>query len=267
MRGMGTVTMKGGAFLPALRHFKESEEAFTVERTNYAAKVILMSGRRFLFTDTPVRPSLFPLVKRMKDEVRKAGVPSVDPREVAYFSFVNVMRKERLPARAWSIDMSSAYAHALHRRGLVTDATFADILALKKDERLRVVGMLATVRSIMSYRRGRITSLRQEESDTRGAFFACCYDVGEVMKAVERFPGHLFFWVDGAFSDRPCERTVEYFRKHGYPCKVEEVTDLAWSESRRHLYFTKNGERKYLSPPGEKHPAAAWILRYLDGNQ
>lgn len=258
-----TVTFRGGAFLDALEYFRDTERAFTVERTGYTAKVTTDAGRKYLFTDSLVRPGLFPLVKRMKEEVEAAGVPVIDERQVEYFSFRNLFKRRDLPSTAWSIDLSSAYAYALHRRRLVTDATFGELIALPKEERLRAVGMLATTKAVIRYERGRVASLVTHRSATRGAFFACCEDVGEVMRDVEGAPGHLFFWVDGAFFDRPAPLVETYFSDMGFPCKTEVVTDLHWSPSRRFLFFTKDGKRKYLSLPRDKQPSAAWIADIL----
>ena len=258
-----TVTFRGSSFIDALEFFRDTERDFTVERTGYTAKLTTGDGRKYLFTDSPIRPSLFPLTRRMRDEVKAAGVPVIEEKQVEYFSFRNAMKRKDLPRVAWSIDLSSAYAYALHGRRLVTDATFTELLALPKDERLRVVGMLATTKAVIRYEGGKVAALDTFKSETRGAFFACCEDVGAIMKDVEGAPGHLFFWVDGAFFDRPAPEVVDYFEAQGFPAKTEKVTDLKWSDSRRFLFFTKDGKRKYLSVPREKQPSAAWIAELL----
>lgn len=260
-----TITFTGsGSFGDALALFKEMHPRFVVERTGYTAKFKLPDGQRYMFAEQPMRPSLFPIARKLKEEVVERGIPQVDESAVRYFGFARIRALPEPPARAWCVDLSSAYAYALKKRGLLSDELFDKINALPKLDRLRVIGMLATTKTVLDYANGEVLSVDTKASDTRPAFFAACETVGRLMQDVEGHPAHLFYWVDGAFFDRPVPEVKEYFEEQGFPCKVEEITDLRWSRKRGFLFYRKDGALKYLSLPSGKKPNPAWIAALLN---
>lgn len=259
-----TIQFRGASFADALELFKLQSDEFRIERTGYTAKVILPDGSRYLFADTAIRPHLFPIAKKLREEVSEKGVPEVKADAPRYYSFTEANKRRELPRTAYCVDLTSAYVYALKYLDLITPETFGRLCELKKPERLRVVGMLATTKTMIEYQRGTVSEIHQQHSPTRGAFFAACEVVGDLMEATRNAPGHLFYWVDGVFFDRPSPLVEEYFIAEGFPCKVEHVTDLHWSSSRRFMFYQKDGVKKYLSVPGERTPNPAWIAELLD---
>lgn len=260
------VTFHSNAFLDALGMFRDTCEAFTVTRTGYTA-MIEARGTKYLFADDPMKFHLFHLAARIKKDVRAKGLPTVDREGVKYYGFTRAKELDNLPGDAWSVDLTSAYAHALRNLDLITGETFDQLNSLKaKKDRLRVVGMLATAKTVIQYQGGKVASLEVKHSETRDAFFAACGIVGELMHETESHPGHLFFWVDGAFFDRPAQDVAEYFTGKGFPCKVEQIKNLHFSDSRRFLFYHKGEQLKYLSIPSGRRPSAEWIAQILNGN-
>lgn len=263
---MSTIQLQGTApFAEALEYFKEVEPRFTVERTGYTAAVKLPTGEKYLFAETPVKLSLFGIFSRLKAQVRRAGVPEVEEGSVNYFDLSRVKR-ETLPSQAVSVDLTSAYTYALKNLSLIDEKLFSDLCKLPKQDRLKVVGMLATTKTVLHYADGKVTSATTTKSETRGAFFATCKVVGELMQAVSAHPRYLMFWVDGAFFDGEPEGVKEYFEREGYPAKLERITDIRLSDSGKVLFYTKDGTRKYLCIP-KKTPSAKWIEDLLNKPQ
>jgi hypothetical protein len=261
---MKTLTFHGATFADALETFRDIYPRFTVTRTGYTAKVQIHNGGKFLFAEGRVNPTLFPLANKLKAEVLKRGVPTVDRSGIRYFSFNKAQAHQELPRSAYCVDLSSAYVHALRHRKLITGATFNRLLKLPKEERLRVVGMLATTKTRIEYHGGKVTEVKTEQSPTAGAFFAACETTGEIMSMIEEHPAFLFFWVDGAFFDRPVPEVSEFFTAQGFPCKVERIENLRWSKSRKFILYHKDGEQKYLTVPGPKTPSPEWIQKLLN---
>jgi hypothetical protein len=259
---MKTIQMRSSTAADALEFFRDTEASFEVIATGYTSKVILPDGRKFLFSDGGVRPHLFPVAKALKEEVLKSGVPEVNEKGIHYYSFGGL--KGTPPARAWCVDLSSAYTFALHLLGLISRETLDKLTELDKVERLRVVGMLATTKTRIKYEGGRTTEVEVELSETRGAFFAACMHVSEVMQQASKHPGFLFYWVDGIFFDRDVPEVTEYFTQCGYPSKVEHVEKLRLSPSRKHLFFEKDGVKKYLSIPRGRQPSPEWMQELLN---
>lgn len=255
------VNVRGHRFAEALEHFKGTGRPFTVERTGYSA-TIHTNTRRYHFNANPVRPYIFGIYNKLKAQVEAAGIPPEDPAPL-YFDFSGAHRTAALPYRAWSADLSNAYAQALFNLRIIDGPLFLELKKLPKADRLRVVGMLATTKSYVYYNGQDVVHMETVTSPTRGAFMAACRFVGEVMENVIPWPGYLLFWVDGAFFDHPSAEALDYFAAEGFPAKLEELEDLKWSRSRRYLFFTKDGRRKYLTVPQGKKPAAAWITDLL----
>ena len=260
-----TLTFSGsGTFEKALEYFKATLPAFTVERTGYTAKLIDHEDQRYLFAEDEVKPRLFPIAKRLKEEVTANGVPEVDEASIRYFGFRRAKQLDNLPAVAHCVDLSSAYAYALLHRKLISPETLDALCKLPKGDRLRVIGMLATTKTVFTYERGTVTKVEVRHSPTRAAFFGACETVGRIMEQVTDHPAHLFYWVDGAYFDRPVPEVSEYFTGQGFPCKEETVTNLRWSKSRRILFYEKDGTRKYLGVPGDRKPSPKWIETLLN---
>lgn len=260
---MKTVHLTPASFQPALELWRSTEHEFKVTRTGYTCKVELMDGSRYFFGEHGASPRIFSVSKKMKDEVSKAE-PIKIPGRIKYYRFQDAQERDTLPGAAFSIDLSAAYAYALLNLGLITEETLGALRSLPKKDRLRAVGMLAAAKDVFTYRNGKVEDIASERAETAWAFFAACHAVGELMDAAAGFPGFLFYWVDGAFFDQPSQEVSEYFSANGYPSKTEEVSNLKWSTSRKYLFFTKDGERKYLSIPEGKQPSAQWIAELLE---
>lgn len=254
--------MKSSTASDALEFFRDTESTFTVVATGYTSKVILPDGRRFLFADNAIRPHLFPIARALKEEVLPK-VPEVDEKSIAYYSFGGIERAT-LPVSAWCVDLSSAYTFALFNLGLIAETTLRTLTALEKDERLRVVGMLATTKTTISYQHGHTIDVSVEHSPTRGAFFSACAEVARLMQEASKHPDFLFYWVDGIFFGKEVPEVPEYFTQSGYPSKIETVSSLRLSPSGKHLFFEKEGKRKYMSIPKGRQKSPEWMQQLLN---
>lgn len=258
-----TLLFPASAFLEALELAKEQNQRFQVERTGYTAKIITEGGS-WMFAEGLINPRLFALLRKLRAEVSEHDLPNIGPESAVYHQFSAIKSRKELPPKAWSVDLTSAYLNALRHLDLISRNLFAELSELPKGDRLRVVGMLATTKTRFQYQEGRPVKMSQEPSPTRGAFFAACRAVGELMSEVCTHPAFLFFWVDGAYFDREVPDVVEFFEGRGYPCKVETLEKLRWSKNRKFLFYLKNGEQKYLPVPSPKMPAPAWIENLLN---
>jgi hypothetical protein len=258
-----TMQFPADAFNDALLSCRETLDEFRVERTGYSARIVSERGT-WMFTNDRVNPKLFTILRKLREEISAKGIPSTQYDQPTYNNFDGIRTRPTLPPEAWSVDLSSAYAHALFHLGLISPELFHQLKELDKVERLRVVGMLATTKTHFRYVKGRPVSMHIEQAETRGAFFAACDVVGYLMEVASTAPGFLFFWVDGIYYDRPAPEVVDFFEGEGFPCKVERVSNLTWSANRKFLLYDKDGERKFLAVPSPRMPAPAWIENILN---
>lgn len=259
---MKKTNLRARSFEHALQYFKGTGRPFTVIRTGYTATIDLGDGERYYFSEGRItNPAMFAVARQVKEDVLAAGVPQDVPRP-SYFAFDGV-QAGLLPPQAWSVDLRSAYAQALHNMRLIRSETFLALQKLPKADRLKAVGMLATSKSFTYWNGEHIVGSDTERSPTAPAFFAACRLIGEVMEDVKAWPGFLLYWVDGAFFDHPATEVADHFAAEGFPCKLEPVGSLRWSKSRRFLFFAKDGEEKYLTLPRGKQPAPQWIAELL----
>ena len=255
--------MAGSAFRDALEYYRDTAKEFTVERTGYTASIKDQDGKKYLFAESPVKLRLFGVFSKLKAEIRRNDIPVVNEKAVKYYNFEKAKKLQTLPAVAWCVDISSAYITALHKLDMISDELFQILNSLPKTDRLKVVGMLATQKTVLHYAGGKIVHTETRTSETRPAFFAACAAVGQVMENVAEHPDHLFYWVDGAFFSRDVPEVETYFAEEGYRTKTETVTDLKWSKSGNYLFYTKEGSRKYLCVPTRK-PSKEWIQQLLN---
>ena len=101
----------------------------------------------------------------------------------------------------YNIDIKGAYASCLKNSGLITEQTYQYLLALKKDERLPAVGMLAKSHIKYIYKGGECVEVIPYRSPTSELFFYLIQQIDEVMREVKWILGSdfIYYWVDGVF--------------------------------------------------------------------
>lgn len=257
---------RGNSLEAALEYYKRKGAPFTLVRTGYTASLHAndADGREIKhhFSEGGGNPSTFGIARRLAEMVTAAGVPAID-RTPSYFDLSGVKERKELPPVCWCIDLTSAYVQALFNLRLIDAAMFQELQRLPKADRLRVVGMLATAKTYFYYSGERLIGDETKYADTRGAFLAACNLIGDTMDEVKDWPGYMLYWVDGVFFDREAPEVADHFAAQGLPCKVERLTGVHWSPSKRFLFFSKEGERKYLTMPAGRKPAPQWIAKLL----
>jgi hypothetical protein len=116
----------------------------------------------------------------------------------------------------YNIDIKGAYASCLMNNGLITPKTYDYLLALKKDERLPAVGMLAKSHVKYFYEKGECVAVKPFRSETSELFFYLIQQIDIVMREVKWILGDYFiyYWVDGVFfrEDTPQRKIDEVFK-------------------------------------------------------
>lgn len=257
---------RGGSLEGALEYYKRKGVPFTLVRTGYTATLHVTDDQgqetKHHFAEGKGNPAMFGVARRLADMVTANGVPAIE-KAPKYFDLSGVQDRRPLPPECWCIDLTSAYVQALFNLRLIDAPMYRELQGLPKADRLRVVGMLATAKSYFYYSGERLIGDETKYAETRGAFLAACHLIDETMEEVKPWPGYLLYWVDGVFFDRPAPEVADHFAAQGFPCRIEHLTGVSWSPSKRFLFFTKDGQRKYLTMPAGRKPAPQWISKLL----
>lgn len=235
--------------LELMQTLQNSGDKFTAVRTGYTVKIKSENFGDFLFsTDQPHKLFLF-FLSKLKAEVKGKHF-QVNKQEVFYYLFREI---SSVPEKMYLVDLNSAYLQALKNEGIISEDLFNYGSKLPKQDRLKGVGALATIKSIYEFEDGNF-SVSLKDSETASIFFYACKIIGDLLKAASRiFPSFIFFWVDGAyFSDfQEAQNARDFFELRGYPCKIELCESCKISDSGKSLIYKKDGKLKVFSLPNK----------------
>lgn len=190
-----------------IRHLSSYEQTFDVVRTSRSVLIKYLSTQ-YYFTEIKLSTRALNLLNRLRREAleRMKDIELRSREEVRFFA----MRKLREGDRLIEYDLQSAYAHAVHELKLCSDETYIELLNLKKQERLAVVGALGTKKIIEKYVAGSVQKRELQVQETEPAWWTICHHVDKTMieymhRAGESAAG---YWVDALFvrADLQIER-------------------------------------------------------------
>jgi len=102
----------------------------------------------------------------------------------------------------WEADITAAYYRAALNLGFISKELFDTCLKLRKCDRLRLMGSIATRKYNERYDNGELESSEIKKDELlRSAWFKICSYVDMAMKTLKEILGELFlfYWVDGIY--------------------------------------------------------------------
>ena len=182
--------------LPVLNH---RHEYLIIEKTGYSTTIKTPSGRNYFFCQKLGGRELFRAANKIKSDVKKSGQEIVTPdnKKIKYYRF----GAAKFPSKCYCVDINAAYPSILLRDNFIEQKTYDDILKIKKINRLRATGMLATQKEIFRIEKNKTTYHELKQSEQRPVFFYLCQQIGEIMEGAVRLDNDnfLFYWVDVFF--------------------------------------------------------------------
>ncbi len=135
--------------------------------------------------------------------------------------------------KAILIDINSAYPTILKNYEIIKEETFNFLMKLKKRERLKAIGSLATQKIKTEYIKG----VKQEaEIMPRGEYsdlyFFCAYEIGEALQFASTIlpNSFLFYWFDGIYfryeNNEQLYKVMDYFREKNLAHKFLVIYDF-----------------------------------------
>lgn len=187
---------------------------FITRKTSKSAKIIT-ENRVYVFAEQELTPTFGEAMYFLKqeilsnaDKVEKAPYSS-NIYDINYFDFsksVHTMTESAGEVvelkNVWEADITAAYYRAALNMGFISQRTYDMCLRLKKHDRLRLMGSIATRAFTEEYHQGSLTHAEIKANELlRSAWFKVCSYVDMAMKTLKEILGELFlfYWVDGIY--------------------------------------------------------------------
>lgn len=211
-----------------MQFLKDTDIPFTMICSNYTVAFVA-EGLERKFVNSMQSNRTFAAYSKLKSDVSKKPVPKINLEKIVYF--IHDFKKTERIGDVTNIDLKSAYATVLYKDGVISKDTYDYISALKKQERLAAVGMLAARKKIFNFDTGKVISYSEKVSETSNFFFFAVKRTGEIMNDIRGICGdnYLFTWVDGIYF-KPCpeiqKRISDYIEKIGFKYSVDHLRNF-----------------------------------------
>lgn len=222
-----------------LTRFIEAERTFNYVCTSRTKKIITEHGNVY-FEDKELRKfKFFFLVNQLKNKIlekkelldKYRGEYFINPYNVEYFDFSKTLKNYALDEgsvyrinNCLEIDIVKAYYNALLVLGFIDLPFYQKCIGIPKADRLRLVGSIATVKTVQEYIKGeKVNEFIEQNSALRDVWWLICLKVSQAMQVLratvdrldithsKKEKSFLFYWVDGIYLR---ELTKEEQKKH-----------------------------------------------------
>jgi hypothetical protein len=232
---------------------------FEVNQSGYTS---IITGHdlpfNYMFSTSGKNMRCIYLNAKIKSAIKNSNIhiDEVKTDKIKYFDLSNLTPCSK--KIVYNIDIRSAYPKQLQNFGFIDKELF-DYMhkpGIKKKERLKAIGMIATKKTLSIYKEGKLVPpLIYSQQSTRNIFFAVCEEVGECielckLKAKDSF---LFYWFDGIyFTNKKYIKPIgEILTNCGFEYKVEKLEKFYCNKSPRIVYiaYEKEGKQKRFIMP------------------
>lgn len=229
------------------------KENFDLSYTNYT-QTIKTDNYIYFFTPSVGSKKPFYANSKIKSDIKKNNcedftIMDFDVKEINYYNFGNIT--EHLPLdRAVGFDFNAAYPRCLYESKVITKETFDYLLEMKKLERLKSIGMLATVKNSMRFENGKAIKSEIIKSEFEKYYFVLQKIIGDILHSVflENKDIFLFYWFDGIYFKnldfQTEKKIIKHFVSNGYPYKKEILTEMQIIGDT--VFYKKDGKKKFL---------------------
>ena len=184
-----------------LKDISKNEGKYFVEQTNYTDTIIDQSGNKIIVSPNFTANNTFIASKKIVSDYEKSGIhlENIPTSVIKYYNFNN---KPFFYDRAILIDINAAYPTALKNTGIITEETFNFLMRLKKIQRLKAIGMLASIKTIYEFEKTELIATRKtDKKEFADIYYYASYEIGEILQKCSTINKNdfLFFWFDGIY--------------------------------------------------------------------
>lgn len=248
-----------------LELLKSMKKDFKVINTTYTTTFVV-NKKKIKYCSKVMNKNVFFAHNKIKKDLKESNFLKfvennpISKKSETYYTIQDYL-EETKGIEAINIDITNAYPSVLRLCNGITGETFEYInKRLNKPDKLAALGMLASKRTVYSYRYGILETLPEiEKKDTDEIFFFCVkyisYIIGECKKAAKGY--FLFSWVDGLYIKRNTPRKYineikKVINDYGFNYSYENLKNMSIERKKDIILFTfedENGKQKYINVP------------------
>ena len=206
---------------------------FTVKKSRYSDVISIDDDcevKPTTYTDKRSNNGIFHILKKVKKELEPHVSEINDFMKGKRFDYHSITDNfgSFCCDKVSNIDLNSAYLTSLNRDGLLGNELTSKINDLPKEDRLKVLGLLAYEPDCFQFKNGEPYRDFSQPNKFKQFFFYAVYQVSELMKEIRSILGDhfIFFWVDGVYffdQDFLNELVFEIIEKNGFKSTFEAL--------------------------------------------
>ncbi len=253
----------------AIEFLKTSKKPFQVIMTNYTINIKGAVNYKFMKEERSFK--FFSMYNKLKKEVSEYLLKNEisQCKNIFYYDIAPKLDFEE--KQVFNVDLTSAYLHVLKNEKIISQVLFEELNALDKQDRLSIVGMLASKKSVYSFNEsGNIYNFEIiEDKALRNVFFHCVNITFLIMQEIKNLIGesYIYSWVDGVYFTNEMDNFLieDYLINIKYPFKCETLENFTYKNEKDHvkIEFDKGIKTKTFHIPIKKNKFAADIYNYL----
>jgi hypothetical protein len=184
-----------------LNDISKNEGKYYLEQTTYTDTIIDQNQNKIIVAPNFTANNTFIASKKIISDYEKSGIylENIPQSVIRYY---NLNNNEFFFERAILIDINAAYPTALKNTGIISEETFNFLMRLKKIQRLKAIGMLASSKFVYEFEKGELISTRKTDRNKYAdIYFYASYEIGEILQkcSVLNKNDFLFYWFDGIY--------------------------------------------------------------------
>jgi hypothetical protein len=226
-----------------LKDISKNEGRYFLEQTNYTDTITDQNGNKIIVSPNFTANNTFIASKKIVSDYEKSGIylENIPQSVIKYYNF---NYKEFFYERAILIDINAAYPTALKNTGIITEETFNFLMRLKKIQRLKSIGMLASIKTVYEFEKTELISTRKtDKKEFADIYFYASYEIGEMLQkcSVLNKNDFLFYWFDGIYI-KPnwiyATKIMELLKENNYEFSVSWIENFQAKELKNTFKIT-----------------------------
>jgi len=184
-----------------LNDISKNDGKYYLEQTTYTDTIIDQNQNKIIVAPNFTANNTFIASKKIISDYENSGIYLENiPQSIIHY--YNLNNNDFFFERAILIDINAAYPTALKNTGIISEETFNFLMRLKKIQRLKAIGMLASSKFIYEFEKGELISTRKTDRNKYAdIYFYASYEIGEILQkcSVLNKNDFLFYWFDGIY--------------------------------------------------------------------
>jgi hypothetical protein len=229
-----------------IEEYGKNEGEYFLEMTGYTDSVISQNKQKTIIAEGRTDIKTFAASKKIISDYENSNIilENIPTDAVKYYKYKN---QEFHFDLAILIDIKAAYPSVLKNTGIITENTFNYLMRLKKLDRLKSIGMLASEKIRLVFENGNlIRTEKGNEAKYKDIYFYAAYEIGEILHELSQInkSDFLFYWFDGIYiksnwllaadimkklNEKNYEFSVSWIRNFSAK-KINDNLKISWTE-------------------------------------